>query len=95
MKKLKDFCEIKTNMQDADFWLVRSNSSDKVGMPTKAFNKDYIGVKVTATDVLNKDYLFYLMMFFYSMGTFKKWSRGTLGLQHIKVKDVEQISIGG
>lgn len=95
MKKLKDFCDIKTNMQDADFWLVSSSSSDKVGMPIRIFDKDYIGVKVTATDVLDKDYLFYLMMFFYSIGTFKKWSRGTIGLQHIRVKDVEQITIGG
>lgn len=95
MKKLKDYCKVKTNMQDADFWLVRSHSSDKVGMPTKVFSKDYIGVKVIETDVLSKDYLFYMMMMFYSVGTFKKWAKGTLGLKHIDVKDVEQITIGG
>lgn len=95
MKKLKDFCEIKTNMQDADFWLVRKGTNDKVGMPTRVFNKEHIGVKVNDPDKIDKNYLFYVMMFFYSVGTFKKWAKGTLNLKHIELNDVKQISIGG
>jgi hypothetical protein len=95
MKKLKDFCDIKTNMPDADFWLVRKGNDSKVGMPTKVFNKEHIGIKVTDTQRLDKNYLFYMMMFFYSVGTFKNWAKGTLKLKHIELNDVKQITIGG
>ena len=35
--RLKDFCKVATNFEDADFWLQRKGSIDTVGTPLKEF----------------------------------------------------------
>lgn len=64
---LSDLCEIKTNFENADFWINRLT-----GKPTKEFNENYIGIKVTQTDVLVPNYLFYVMEYFYNQGVLSK-----------------------
>lgn len=92
--RLKDLCTVKTNFPDADFWLQRNGSESTVGTPTKTFSPDNIGIKVTATDVLDPTYLYYMMMHIHNTGYWKARATGTLRLVHIKASDVANMSVG-
>jgi predicted chitinase len=91
-KRLGDLAEIKTKFEDADFWIWRRNSIDKVGSPTKEYNPEHIGIRVIRTDLLMPEYLFYLMQYLHSQGYFKKLSKGATNLVSITTNDVKNIS---
>ena len=91
--KLKDLCEVKMNMSDADFWIIRRGDKNSIGKPTKEFSKEHIGVKVTSTDMLDSNYLFYVMCFMQSVGYYLDKGRGSLALVNISVDDVKQINL--
>ena len=90
--KLKHHTDIGTNMPDADFWIVRKGTADKVGTVTDEFSKEHIGVKVRNHNIL-PSYLRYALMYVHQQGYFKQRANGTLNLQNIKVKHVEDIPI--
>lgn len=92
--RLKDLCTVKTNFPDADFWLQRNGSESTVGTPTKTFSPDNIGIKVTATDVLDPTYLYYMMMHIHNTGYWEARATGALRLVHIKASDVANMSVG-
>lgn len=94
MPKLKDFCEIKTNFEGADFWLVRKGQVERVGEVTKEYDPEYIGIKVTRTDVLLPQYLYYAMMNLQKQRYWYERANGVLELQHITVEDVKHIGLG-
>ncbi len=91
--KLSDLCEIKVNFPDADFWLTRKGSGKMVGYPVKEFNPENIGIKVTATDVLLPEYLYYIMLNLYNHGVFENNSVGSLSLKNIRVEDIKNIKL--
>ena len=91
--KLSDLCEIKINFPDADFWLIRKGSEKTVGYPVKEFNPENIGIKVTATDVLLPEYLYYIMLNLYNHGVFENNSVGSLSLKNIRVEDIKNIKL--
>jgi restriction endonuclease S subunit len=89
--KLKQLCTVQTNLPNADFYMVRSGSQNTVGKVTKEYSKDYIGIKVTRTDLLVPDYLYYLLMNLHNQGYFESISNGTT-LRHITTQDVGSIA---
>ena len=91
-KRLGDLAEIKTKFEDADFWIWRRNSIDKIGSPTKEYNPEHIGIKVIRTDLLMPEYLFYLMQYLHSQGYFKRLAKGATNLVSITTNDVKNIS---
>jgi hypothetical protein len=91
--KLGDLCTIKTNFLDADFWLVRRGDGKNVGKPTKEFSPYHIGIKVTATEQLMPQYLYYMMMHLYNQGYWQTRSMGTTALMHIRTEDVKNIQL--
>jgi GNAT superfamily N-acetyltransferase len=93
-RTLGDLCEIKTNFPDADFWIVRRGTREAVGSPTRDFNPEHIGVKVTATDVLDPKYLFYVMQHLHNRGLFASEANGTLRLVSIRTDLIKQIPVG-
>jgi hypothetical protein len=92
---LGDLCEVKTNFEDADFWIVRRGTENAVGTPTREFNPQHIGIRIVRPDVLVPTYAFYLIQFLHQRGTFKQIATGTLRLVNIKTTDVKSIVIGG
>ena len=91
--KLSEKAEIKTNFPEADFWIIRKGTENKVGSPTKDFSPEHIGIKVVSDDLL-PDYLYYAMQYIHSTGYYKPLSVGTLSLKNIKVSDVAGIGLG-
>jgi predicted nucleotidyltransferase len=91
--KLGLFINAKTNFPDADFWIIRRGSEEKVGKPVKEYNPEHIGIKVTAIDKLDPKYLYYLMEYVYSKGYYKPLVHGTLNLKNIKISDILGIDI--
>ena len=85
---MKNF-EVRTNMADADFWIVRRGAIDKVGSVTKIFNAENIGVKIINTALLDHRYMAYKMEYLHSTGYYQKIAKGLLRLQNITTKDVE------
>ena len=91
--KLSELATIKTNYPNADFWLIRRGSAERCGKPTREFNKEHIGIKVTRTIILLPDYLFYAMMNIHHQGHWIKIATGTLNLVNIRVSDVRNITL--
>lgn len=91
--KLSDFADIKTKFEDADFWIVRRGSIKEVGKPTKEYNPEHIGIKVTSNQLL-PDYLFYAIMHLHSIGYFGRLANGTTNLVNIKTSDITNIRLG-
>lgn len=91
--KLSDHATIKIKFPDADFWLIRKGTENKVGSPTKEFNAENIGIKVNSESIL-PDYLFYAIQYLHTKGYFRQLSRGTLALKNIRISDVENITLG-
>jgi len=92
--RLKDIAKIATNMPDADFWLIRKGSDKTVGKPVKEFDPSRIGVKVVRTDVLDPNYLYYVMMNLHNQGHFARIANGTTNLVNITVADIANIPLG-
>lgn len=91
--KLSQLCTIKTNYPDADFWIIRRGSEDKVGKPTHEFNPEHIGLKVNRLDILVPDYLYYVIEYLHMRGYFKLLSHGSTRLVNIKASDIRDISL--
>lgn len=91
--KLSDVAVVKVNFESADFWLIRTHGEEKVGHPVRIFMKDYIGIKVTRTDILIPDYLYYVFMYLHGNGVFKPHAIGTTKRVHIRVEDIKNISL--
>lgn len=83
--KLKDVATIKTNMEGADFWVVRRGSIETIGSVVREFYSEHIGIRVFRTDILIADYLYLAMMNIHAQGVYKSKARGTLALVHITV----------
>ena len=92
--KLKDLATVKTNFPDADFWIQRKGSDKTIGTPTKKFSPENIGIKVTATDVLDARYLYYLMMHLHNTGHWKQHAHGALKLVNLPISAVANLSFG-
>lgn len=93
-RTLGDLCTIKTNFEDADFWLVRRGNADAVGQPTRKYDPENIGIKVVATDVLLPNYLYYALEHLYRRGVFAQEAKGVLKLTHLRTEFVRSIPIG-
>jgi choline kinase len=89
--KLSDVTTIKTHFEDADFWLIRRGSISKVGKPVREYNPEHIGIKVTRTDILLPNYLYYWFMNLHNNKTWEQLANGTLSLVNIRVSDVRNI----
>jgi hypothetical protein len=88
--QLKHICEIKSNFPDADFWLIRKGSANKVGTPVKVFNPEHIGIKIKSEgkEFVIPQYLFYWFQHLQMRGFFAKHATGVLKLVHITSKFV-------
>lgn len=91
--RLRDVAKISVNMPDADFWIIRRGSQDKVGKPVDDFHEERIGVKIEKTDILFPQYAKYMMMYIWMSGYFKSLATGTTNLVNIKVSDVKDIQL--
>lgn len=91
--RLSDVATIKTHYPEADFWLVRRGSLKTCGQPSREYNPEHIGIKVTRTDILLPDYLYYCMMWLHQSKRWEALATGTLSLVNIKVSDVRTIEL--
>lgn len=89
--KLSDVATIRTNFQEADFWIIRRGSLKTCGKPSRQFNAEHIGVKVVRTDLMLPDYLFICFEWLHSQGVWEPLATGTLELVNIRVSDVRSI----
>lgn len=92
--RLQDYATVKLNDKKADFWIARKGTPDEIGSVSKDFNKESFGVKVTATDVLDSNYLYYAMMNIHGQGLYKNMGSGTTQLVSIKLNNIKNIRIG-
>ena len=91
--RLSELATIKTNFQEAHFWLVRRGSASQCGKPSKVFNPEHIGIKVERTDILLPDYLYYVFMHIHNTKYWEPLATGTLSLVNIRVRDVRKIEL--
>jgi hypothetical protein len=94
--KLRDLITLKTNDPDAEFWIVRRGSIEKVGMPSKEYSKESYGVRIKpgAEKIILAGYLYYAMLNLHSQGVWQRLSIGTTGLRNITKKDILDIPLG-
>jgi hypothetical protein len=89
---LSDVCKIGVGMTDADFWLQRVGNEKTVGTPHKNMDLDDIGIKVTATEILYPDYLYYLMQLLHMQGVFTQLSVGN-AQRMLTIKSLSDIEL--
>lgn len=80
---------VKTNFPDADLWVIRKGTPEKIGSVAKTFSPEHIGVQVLATDLVLPDYLYYVLANIHARGFYRERMTGTLRLQHITIDDVK------
>ena len=87
---IKQSFMVKTNFPEADFWLQARGTEDNVGKPLKQFSpvqgKYNFGIKVP--EGMNKSYVYKQLADLYRDGYWKRYSYGTLNLQHIRKNDI-------
>ncbi len=91
--KLKHIVDLRVNDPDANFWLIRKGSANRVGRPTREFSPEHIGVTVTRSDLVIPDYLFYVFEHMANQGLFVALAHGTTNLQSISIKDLKNIPL--
>lgn len=90
--KISDIADVKINFPEADFWIKRRDDIKEVGKPTKDFDKEKIGIKVTS-DKVDKNYLFYVFQHLHSNGFFAKEATGISNLVNIKISIIKDIKL--
>jgi len=90
--KLSDVADIKINFPEANFWIIRKGSIKEVGKPTRNFNKENIGIKVTS-DKIDPNYLFYMIQYLHANRFFEKKSVGMLNLKNIRISTIQNIQL--
>lgn len=81
----------KVNDPDADFWIQRRGGENTVGTPSKAYNKEAIGISVDP-EQLDAAYAFYLFQHIQqNLGFWKQRARGTTNLVGINMRDVKEL----
>lgn len=85
--------DTKIGMKDADFWIHRRGSVDRVGTPTREYDRQHIGVKVRDTGRLDPNYAFYMIQHLANSGHFAKVSTGTTKLMNITTKHINNIKL--
>lgn len=91
---LGDLVRVGTKMEDADFWIHRRHSSDKVGHPTKDYSPEHFGVKITKPDILDPRYAYYMMQHIANTGHYRGLATGTTGLVNLKKEHITGIPLG-
>lgn len=92
--KLGHLIDAKVGMEDADFWVHRRGSVDRVGHPTKEYNPEHIGIKVTRTDVLDPKYAYYMMQHIANSKYYHGLASGATNLVNITTKHIKDIKLG-
>lgn len=93
-KKLGDLVKVGTNMEDADFWITRRGSLDQVGHPSREFNKEHFGIKVTKPEILDPRYAYYMMQHIAHSGHYRQHATGITNLVNIKSSHITDIPLG-
>ncbi len=88
---LGNLVKMSVGMPDADFWIRRSGQLKSLGEPSRQFDPDKIGIKVTATNIIDPNYLYYVFMHLQNQGVFAQMATGSTGLQHIKISSLAKI----
>lgn len=92
-KKLGDLISISTGKDDADLYVTRRGSLESVGKPTKEYNKEAYGITIKDRELLDTQYLYYMLMYVHSSGYFKSKAKGTTNLVNITKDDILNIPV--
>lgn len=84
--------EIRTNFPEADFWITRRGSADKLGSVSDTFNPESFGVR-NRNHQIDPTYLRYALEHVHNQGWYKGRGHGTTNLQNIRLEDVRSIPI--
>lgn len=80
---------IRSNFPEADFWLINKGSTKNLGKPVKKFESYLTGIQCPA--LIDSEYGYYLCAYLHSLDTWSKYSRGSINLQHLRIRDIRQV----
>lgn len=92
-EKLGDLISISTGQEDADLYVIRRGSLESVGKPTKEYNKEAYGITIKDRDLLDPQYLYYMLMYVHSSGYFKSKAKGSTNLVNMTKDDILNIPV--
>lgn len=95
VRKLRDIAEIKVGLKDADFYVELRGSYKTVGSVSKEWGPYKAGVKITRTDIVLPQFLYYALMNLHAQGYFKRLANGVTNLVNITISDIANIKLGG
>lgn len=91
--RLDELADVGTKMRDADFWLWRRHRT-KAGEPTKRYNPEHIGIRLTARgrDLVDPTYAYYLFEHLHGSGQLRALVRGGT-IPHVTVRDLKKLTL--
>jgi hypothetical protein len=93
-RTLSDVAQIVTNPdENANFYITRRGTPDAVGSVSRKYNEHAIGVYVFRPDIVNADYLYYVMQHLHAQGVWKQRATGSTNLVNIRAEDIKKISL--
>ena len=91
MVRLKDIAEVRTNFPEADFWLIRRGSLERLGEVSRGFDPEAIGIQVVREDLILPDFLYYYMTKVWMDGYWCGLGIRTTRLCNITTRDVKDL----
>jgi len=76
---LGEMAEVAIGLRDADLWLPRKGKGK--GEPTRTFDADHVGIRVTRTDVLLPEYVRYALQYLAMKGL---WNEQAVTVANVK-----------
>lgn len=89
---LGSHADVGTNMEDADFWIVRKGTPKKVGSVTNEYSPEHVGVKIR-NHTIDPPYMNYALQHLHQKGYYSGLHKGTTNLRNINVSHVKNIPV--
>lgn len=95
MRKFGDIADVKIGMDDADFWIIRRGSINRVGEPVREYSPEAYGIRIKEEylDRVLPQYMFYAMTYVWQQGYYRNLATGSTGIVNIRSRDIESIPI--
>lgn len=90
-KTLSDILDIKSDFEDADFWIWRTHNP---GKPIREYHPEAIGIKIKKEylDRLDPGYLYYIFEY-YNMSKFWKQYEVGAAIKSIRISDIQNLPL--
>jgi hypothetical protein len=91
--QLGDYISVSIADTEADFWVIRRGSPNRIGRPVRLYAPEHYGIRITARDKLDPNFLFYMFEYLANQGYFRSKMIGSTNLVNIRKDAITSIEL--